>query len=255
VNTTTFPCFKITLAQSVIPLRAGELYPPSPPNPQMLLPINGTPSAGSQTLQYPTNYPPIGAGNFYRTFFFGFYRSARPILGEPLVTLPTGMVIDMTPDRLASATPNYPVFRNPSFGVTGINPFAGNPLPAAPAAAAATLNLPDVDILFAPSGQVLFTDSGLVVFWLRNETKPPPTAPLGGTPLLEGPPDTTNGYRIFDRPQMLAGGDSVLVAVYSSTGAIGTFPVLVSEPSTNRYYQSLGEDPYKFVRAAFNRGL
>jgi hypothetical protein len=173
------------------------------------------------------------------------------------------MVVDMTPDRFEQGTGPYPVFRNPSFGLAGINPI-GAPL----ASNAVVPALPDVDILFAPSGQVMFTDSGLVCFWLRNETKPPPNTTLGGTPLREtaAPVATaTYSYRFFDRARMSVGGESLLVAVYTKSGAIGTYLAYTPNPpngalpapaNTNAYYdQMLREDMYKFVRDAFNRGL
>lgn len=246
-----FPAFKLTLAQSVIPLRANEKYPPSPPNPPMLLPFGtgAAPAANSQTTVYPANYPPIGAANFYRTFFFGFFRAARPILGEPLVTLPTEMVVDMTPDRLEGANP-YPVYRNPSFGIATMNPFPA-PLPANGPPPA---GLPDVDIIFAPSGQVMFTDSGMVCLWLRNESKPAGNLPLGGTPLREIQQETAT-QRFFDRARMLAGGESVIVAVYTKSGAISSYPVFMPDPATNAYDKTFRQDMYKFVRDAFNRGL
>ncbi|HEY2784729.1 MAG TPA: prepilin-type N-terminal cleavage/methylation domain-containing protein [Fimbriiglobus sp.] len=251
----TFPCFKITLAQSLIPLRANEQYPPSPPNPPMLLPsgVGAAPAPGNSGL-YPVDYPPLGAANFYRTFFFGFYRSARPILGEPIVTLPTNMVVDMTPDTPANAPNPYPVYRNPSVGLPALASIPANP------------DLQFVDIIFAPSGQVMFTDSGLVCFWLRNETKPPPEktsadgtlfTTLGGTPLREiKAPATVAGttYRYFDRERMLATGDHVIVAVYTKTGAISSYSAFMPD-LTNQYNLNLNEDMYKFVRDAFNRGF
>jgi prepilin-type N-terminal cleavage/methylation domain-containing protein len=283
VNTTTFPCYKLTLAQSVIPLRVGEQFPPSPPNPPMLLPYGTVPApnGGSQTTLYPANYPPLGGDTFYRTFFFGFYRSARPILGEPLVTLPAGMVVDVTPDWQTTASP-YPVYRNPSMGLGGLTPYTaplilptntspdllgvqnGQPvvMPSPNAVPAGVTPLRDVniDIIFAPSGQVLFTDSGLVCFWLRNETKPSPAVRqiVRGTPLFEWQaPQTVAGvsYRFFDRPRMLSGGESLIVSVYTKTGAVSTNPVFMPDPATNSYNLNLREDMYKFVRDAFNRGL
>jgi prepilin-type N-terminal cleavage/methylation domain-containing protein len=285
-----YPCYKLTLAQSVIPLRANEQFPPSPPNPPMLLPSGsgGPPqvnSPQSQTTLYPANYPPLAGDTFYRTYFFGLYRSARPILGEPLVSLPTGMVIDVTPDWQTTAAA-YPVYRNPSSAgsLPGLAPYfspingATVPPTTSPDALAVQGGLPvvlanpnvvppgvtplrdvNIDILFTPSGQVLFTDSGMVCFWLRNETKPAPTVlqQVRGSPLFEtAAPQTVNltTYRFFDRARMLAGGESLLVAVFTKTGAIGTYPVFVPDPN-NQYNQNLREDMYKFVRDAFNRGL
>jgi prepilin-type N-terminal cleavage/methylation domain-containing protein len=288
-----YPCYKLTLTQSVIPLRANEQFPPSPPNPPMLLPIpqppfgQNLPPAGFQTALYPANYPPLAGDTFYRTYFFGIYRSARPILGEPLVSLPAGMVIDVTPDWQTTAAA-YPVYRNPSSAgsLPGLAPYfspingATVPTTVSPDLLAVQGGVPyvmtsptqsplppgvtplrdvNIDILFTPSGQVLFTDSGMVCFWLRNETKPAPTVlqQVRGSPLSEiAAPQSVAGtsYRYFDRARMLAGGESLLVAVFTKTGAIGTYPVFVPDPS-NQYNLNLREDMYKFVRDAFNRGL
>ena len=285
-----YPCYKLTLAQSVIPLRQNEQFPPSPPNPPMLLPSGsgGPPtinSAASQNTLYPANYPPLAGDTFYRTYFFGLYRSARPILGEPLVSLPAGMVIDVTPDWQTTAAA-YPVYRNPSSAgsLPGLAPYngpingatvpptvspdllavqGGAPVvlanPNAVPAGVTPLRDVNIDILFTPSGQVLFTDSGMVCFWLRNETKPAPNVlqQVRGSPVLEGQPVVVNGVvttRIIDRARMLAGGESLLVAVFTKTGAIGTYPVFVPDPN-NQYNLNLREDMYKFVRDAFNRGL
>jgi prepilin-type N-terminal cleavage/methylation domain-containing protein len=274
--TAAFPAYKLTLARSIIAFRAGEQYPPSPPNPPMLLPAgNGRSPAG---------YPSLAGDTFYRTYYFGFSRSARPILGEPLVTLPAGMVVDVTPDWQTTAA-QYPVYRNPSVGLpAGMNPYAGPinggtvPPTTSPdllaiqaggvpfVLASPTVVPPgvtplrdvNIDIIFTPSGQVMFTDSGMVCFWLRNETKPVPAVnqQARGTPLFEAAPVVAGNvtYRVFDRARMLAGGESLLVAVFTKTGAIGTYPVFVPDP-TNRYNQNLREDMYKFVRDAFNRGL
>jgi prepilin-type N-terminal cleavage/methylation domain-containing protein len=76
------------------------------------------------------------------------------------------------------------------------------------------------DVLFAPSGEVLGADGGLIALWVRDADK-------AADPRAD-----------FD-----AAGEQVLVTVYPKTGLIATHPV------------SRGADPYLAARDGLNSGL
>ena len=91
----------------------------------------------------------------YRTFHFGIYGAARPLLGEPTVQLPKNIGIDMTVSSPPVTTPGT-----------------------------------DFDIVFAPSGQMVAAvnganGNGQVFLWVRDYTKVP-SMNLTGTALADG---------------------------------------------------------------------
>ena len=94
------------------------------------------------------------------------------------------------------------------------------------------------DILFAPSGQVLNTDQGVIALWVRDPDKTPhprlkrrPASFTTGTPGLDDP-------TVFD-----AAGEQVLVVVSPRTGLIATQPV------------TKGSDPHAAAKDGINSGL
>ena len=166
-------------------------------NPVQLLPAS--PANPPQSL------PDLGAGYsnpatvpVYVTSNFGIYRQARPLLGEPTQQLPLGMVIDLK----SSVNNNIPLVGGPG----------GNR-----------------DILFAPSGEVMFANEGLIVCLMRDINRN--TDPL--------PIDLTN-QAVLDKS-----GQMILIAIYPKTGAIATQNVAPA---------SVG-DPYKFAKDGINTGL
>lgn len=82
----------------------------------------------------------MGAGTSYTTYHFGLYGSARPLLGEPTLQMPSNTCID-----LASSSPSW-------------------------------TSTSDFDILFSPNGQVIDAQSGSagagqINLWVRDYTK------------------------------------------------------------------------------------
>ncbi len=151
--------------------------------------------------------PTPGAGQplnpVYVTANFGIYRQARPLLGEPTQQLPLGMVIDLA-SSVKTGPPMSPIY-NHNIPLVGVNR----------------------DILFAPSGEVMFASEGLIVCLMRDINRNPAAI------------DLTNQTDLDKAGQM------ILIAIYAKTGAIATQNV--APISQN--------DPYKFAKDGINTGL
>lgn len=247
--------YKLTLAISNVRLPAGipgqPVYPPSPPYPTNLLPagVATAPIQGATpvTADYPTGYPPIGGANFFKSTYFGLYRSSRPILGEPLLQLPANMAVDVTPYR---AVP------------TGDTNIANDELPL-------SFNVPanmtgDVELMFNPNGTVLFGDTGLIIFWLRDTRNSNGQQPLALAATPTAPNPVNNAYTDYyiDRQRLMNSGEHVIVSVYTKTGAIATYPIFPPDQSgryDGRPLNAGGDGgvagPYKYARKASNTGL
>src|SRR5262249_55470348 len=123
----------------------------------------------------------------YRTYQFGIYNPARPLLGEPAMQLPNRTCIDMTP---------------------------GMSSPDGSADLAASR---DYDILFAPSGQLAYTvstqNAGHVFLWVRNPRMVQNFAP----------PPNANGTFTYNLTNFERGGEMMIVAI-KARGAIGVAP-------------------------------
>jgi hypothetical protein len=92
------------------------------------------------------------------------------------------------------------------------------------------------DVLFSPSGSLMYTPGGIVCLWVRDPEKTP-------HPRIDfGPPAVADGKNAYD-----AAGEQALVTVYTHTGAIATHPPSHA-PSTNN-------DPYKYAKDGINSGL
>lgn len=152
--------------------------------------------------------PDLGAGYsnpvtvpVYVTANFGIYRQARPLLGEPTQQLPLGMVIDLASSVKTTGTPVY----NHNIPLVGTNR----------------------DILFAPSGEVMFASEGLIVCLMRDVNRNPAAIDL------------------MSQTDLDKAGQMILIAVYPKTGAIATQNV--APASVN--------DPFKFAKDGINTGL
>ncbi len=137
----------------------------------------------------------------YVTANFGIYRQARPLLGEPTQQLPLGMVIDLASSVKNPGPPKYD---------HNIPLVAGNR-----------------DILFAPSGEVMFASEGLIVCLMRDINRNPAAIDL------------------MSQTDLDKAGQMILIAIYPKTGAIATQNVAPA---------SVG-DPYKFAKDGINTGL
>ena len=152
--------------------------------------------------------PDLGAGYsnpvtvpVYVTANFGIYRQARPLLGEPTQQLPLGMVIDLASSVETTGSPMY----NHNIPLVGTNR----------------------DILFAPSGEVMFANEGLIVCLMRDINRNPAKIDL----------------RI--QTDLDKAGQMILIAIYAKTGAIATQNVAPA---------SVG-DPFRFAKDGINTGL
>jgi prepilin-type N-terminal cleavage/methylation domain-containing protein len=145
----------------------------------------------------------LGTATSYRTFHFGIYAPPVPLLAEPTVLLPPGIVADLQI--------SYP------------------PLPQAAAAAGQ-----NYDVMFSPSGQTLSTPitvagvpvGGIaantnVYIWIRDITKT--TNPAGPNTTSMYAPDFGANYAGFVDAFRRAGEQQV-VGVRSG-GFIGTAPI------------------------------
>lgn len=233
---------KLTLAISEVRLTVGQQYPPSPPYPTNLLPATQAtvPLAGT-TNMYPTGYPPIGGANFFKSTYFGLYRSSRPILGEPLLQLPSNMAVDVTPIQDV-----------PPLSVPYTTPSAGDLLPL-------SQNIPvsqtfELEIIFNPNGTVLFSTSGgtgNIILWLRD-TRNSAVPPL----MVKGFNPATGDVQV-DRKRLMDAGEHVLVSIGTKTGAIATYPIFPPDQTEVYYGATDGgtAGPYKYARKATNTGL
>ncbi len=186
-----------------------------------------------------------------QTNLFAFQPAARPLVGEPLLQLTGNTVVDVRSKTFVAAvggdptsTPPKVVYAEPPPGGTSpgpgfwprttfgvrlqpvefMNPTAGIPLPQY------------FDILFAPSGQVLNTDSGVIALWIRDPDKTV-------HPRLANPAQFTTTPGLDDPTVFDAAGEQVLVVVSPRTGLIATQPV------------TKGSDPHAAAKDGINSGL
>ncbi len=156
---------------------------------QIELLLSAHPDFGAGYSKFQPNPPldgvPLQMAPTYVTSQFGFIRQPRPLLGEPTQLLASGMAIDLP-----------------------------NCLPANPT---------NLDILFAPSGEVIGNTDGITALLLRDTT------------IAVAAPLTTD----YDRA-----GQMILVCLYGRTGAISTQPV--AKPPLNSF---------QFAKDGVNTGL
>jgi Tfp pilus assembly protein FimT len=139
--------------------------------------------------------PPAGTATsdaeIYRTYHFGLLRAPQPLLGEPVVQLPTKTCIDLMP---------------------GLSEPNGSTVPPGG----------DYDILFIPSGQLspysVSGGAGHVFLWIRDPNKPEGSGRMD--PVYYGGVTTPAFQDALRR-----GGEQMIVAVKAYTGAIGVAPV------------------------------
>jgi hypothetical protein len=174
-----------------------------------------------QVVIQQANMPDLGAANStvpppnppatLQTTFFAFQAQPRPLLGEPTVQLTGGTSIDYRDPAVPSALPQTTI---------GVAP----PLNIPPT------EQPYFDVLFAPSGSVMYTNQGIICLWVRQPDK------------VAHPrqPDDLTGFN--------AAGEQVLVTVYTSNGLIATHPV-------NSSGFGVGYDPYQYARDGVGSGL
>jgi len=177
---------------------------PNPPPAGGTYTLTVTSTASSPLLDiYPDSK--LGAETSWRTYHFGFYGPPQPLLGEPTMTLPRDTCVDLTVLNAG--------FTNPAGPVTT-----------------------DYDILFAPSGQLLWTPAtqgaGHVFLWVRNGTNPAPTPGILPVPTNTPPTPGVPGSG-FEKA-----GEQMIVVIKAKSGAIGVSPA------------DWGPDPFFLARQA-----
>jgi prepilin-type N-terminal cleavage/methylation domain-containing protein len=153
------------------------------------------------TVASPWLLPAFGMQTAVTSTTFGFPRKARPMLAEPILLLTDSNAIE------------------------GIN--------CSPQVGANT----NVDVLFAPGGEVVNAGSGKIIFFVRNPSLPPINVNSGAT----------------TRQQYEAAGSMNLVTIYSKTGSIATHPVKLPQGGPNATHAAGAA--FDFTRDGFNTGL
>jgi hypothetical protein len=118
-------------------------------------------------------------------------RQPRRVPGEDILTLPQDVVVDIG-----------------QIGTTGLN-YSQN-VPSRGTVTVGTTTVPNYEILFSPSGDVIgqSASTGKILLWVRDATVPSPSQ--GDTPPMQGNP--------------------TLVGIQVRGGFLGTYPVV---PNTN----------------------
>ena len=154
------------------------------------------------------------------TFKFAFQGQPRPLLGEPLLQMPSSTVIDVRTTALDDKTP----FTSTTIGI---------PTPVADATPVTPTTKFTFDLLFTPSGQVLNATGAVTCLWVRDPSK------FGDTPAKQStlPRGTEFGNA----------GAQALICVYPRTGLIATQPPADVPAGT--------AGAYKFALDGRNEGL
>jgi prepilin-type N-terminal cleavage/methylation domain-containing protein len=178
------------------------------------------PSLGAANSSSVTPQPPI-PGTLV-TYKFAFQAAPRPLLGEPMLQLAGNTIIDY---RLPPYQPTTNPTTNPPTTL-GVNLDASGQY---------------FDVLFNPSGQVMYNPNGIICLWVHDPDKAAHPREDPNTP------GTWNDYAGFN-----AAGEQSLVTVYVRSGLIATHPVV---PPQNATSPIAGYDPYQFAKDGMNSGL
>lgn len=238
--------------------------------PSLLTPLNAReiglatfPDLGPAASNAPGTMPvpPASLPPTLVTYQFGFQSAPRPLLGEPTLLLGGDVVIDY---RSPVTAPPYPVNGLlPMGGTVGGNVGYrdwGSPASATfpnappywpvtttgvqttpPGVIPAGATTAYFDVLFAPSGAVMYNPSPLIALWVRGADKV--LHPRLGDPTAAAP-------SLLDRrAEYDEAGEQVLVIVYTRSGLIATHP-LVPPPAGPQPF-----DPYRNARDGINSGL
>jgi len=195
--------------------------------------LASTPDFSAAGTEHPSSLTPPQALTrpvSLTTYKFGFQRPPQPLLGEPALQLTGGTAIDFRDGRLTPYKTSFggtPGPYNPptTFGVPVVDDTA----------AVGGLTF---DIIFAPSGQVLGNNAGLICLWVRDTSKGVPHPRLDATGC---------------DPSLVheAAGQQSLVVVNTKNGLITTQEVLPPPPGVN----PTSYDPYRSAKDGINNGL
>jgi hypothetical protein len=219
--------------------------------------LEGYPDLGPASSQepIPANTPPEATAVRYQ---FAFQPAPRPLIGEPVLQLTGGMIIDYRAPALSPPFPNNSLTRGNIGYRDWANPSTGgvNPPPYWPTTTSGVtdrLDLTDptnqsrvIDIVFGPSGQVLNNDNGVVCLWVRewtNDSNRPFHPRLGdGQSALPTQLDRQQEYDTC--------GEQILIAISTRSGLIATHPIVPPPPTP-----SINYDPYRNAKDGVNSGL
>jgi type II secretory pathway pseudopilin PulG len=183
------------------------------------------------------------------TYKFGFTRSPQPLLGEPGMQLSGGTAIDYRQPLTSAAIGGQPLTETVGVDSTntpiGYRDGSGGPpspywpkttLGVNPQTDSATLGGLYFDILFSPSGQLLNTNAGLVVLWVRDTSKNVAHPRIDSA----GNVDTPLSYD--------QAGQQVFVVVNGKNGLISTQAIVPPVAPA-------GYDAYQSAKDGINSGL
>lgn len=179
--------YRLTLDAELIEYPLTIPAPPPPPAPQ--------------TRNYPQTPPPP-------TEAYRILRSARPMPGEPVLTFPKDVGIDISRGAAVSGTDPTPTWHRmfpPTGNSGGTNPF---------------------DILFEPSGRVIGAEANLgsrIVLWVRDVS----------TDAL---------------PTDLPPGDNSLITIYTRTGQVSSHPIDPTGLQLNTPSNTQLWNPFRFTQ-------
>lgn len=163
--------------------------------------------------------------------YFGIYQAPKPLLGEPIVSMPLNTAVDLSDGVSKPSFSQYPT----AGGTGGYGP-------------GGQLAIAGYDVLFSPSGQMMAPFGvGQVFLWVRNPTKgaanpavaaaqlqvpnqyapnPDPANPLVSiSPFQWVPTSSTTPYSGPWTTTLPTGGEQLLVTIKANSGATGVAPV------------------------------
>ena len=207
-----------------------------PPSAFRELGLMNTPDFSAAGTEHPSSMTPAQAltrPGSLTTYKFGFQRSPQPLLGEPALQLTGGTAIDY---RLSTVANPYKT----SFGGA-----AGPYNPPTSFGVSAIIDTASVgglsfDIIFAPSGQVLNNNAGLICLWVRDTSKGV------AHPRLDPTTGACDPSVVFD-----AAGQQALVVLNTKNGLISTQEIIPPPPGAN----PTTYDPYRTAKDGINNGL
>jgi prepilin-type N-terminal cleavage/methylation domain-containing protein len=191
--------------------------------------------------------------------YFGIYQPQRPLLGEPIVSMPLNTIIDL------SDGVSRPSFTGVGGNIATPGIVTGSGLDGANAQA----NLPGYDILFAPSGQMIVPYGISQVFlWVRDSSKgqaspaaspaqlqvanvfppnPDPARPLLSISPIQWQPANSPTLYTPAGPwytTLATGGEQLLVTIKANSGGTGVSPIFTPVVPT--------DTPYNYALKAAN---
>jgi prepilin-type N-terminal cleavage/methylation domain-containing protein len=150
----------------------------------------------------------------YVTYHFGITGQPRPLLGEPVMQLPTNTAVDVTSGVTLADNVSQPGYTGPLGSV-------------------------DYDILFAPSGQTISVSTGKstgaagqIFLWVRDYRKVPTMQPsaLGWANFPTGPAPAAYMDALRN------GGEQMIVVVKGKSGGVGAAPIYWPDANSSDVY-------------------